>query len=261
MKRLILIAGLLMPAAAQAATPAAAPVPVEISADKSLEWNRSEQTYTARGNVVATQGNATVKSDLLVASYAGAQGETDVTTLTATGHVTVQSPPYTAYGDRAVYNVKTGRAVLTGQGLKAVSTTDTLTARDKIEFISAEDRMVATGDASVTHGTYVVTADTMSAWFTADAQAHRTAKKITASGHVTIKTENETVTGDEAVYDLATQKAVLTGKVLAHQGDSWLEGTRADVDMTTGISQLSGGGNADTGGRVKGVFYPKSKQE
>ncbi len=239
---------------------AAEQAPVEISADKSLEWNRRDKTYTARGNVAAKQGEAVVKSDLLVARYNDANGGTDISTLTATGHVTVQSPPYTAYGDRAVYDVPTGNATLTGNNLKAVSTEDTLTARDKIEFVGKEDRLNAVGGATVTHGTYVVTADTMSAWFIADATGKKTAKKVTANGQVTIKTANETVVGDEGVYDLTTGKAVLTGKVKAHQGDSWLEGTRADVDMKTGISQLSGGGNADTGGRVKGVFYPKSKQ-
>lgn len=63
---------------------------------------------------------------------------------------------------------------------------------------------------------------------------------------------------------------MLTGHVRILQGDSWLEGSRANVDMATGVSQLFADPTAATkapdgtvtpasDGRVKGIFYPKSK--
>ncbi len=138
-------------------------LPVEISAVHSLEWNRAEKTYTAREKVVAIQGTSKIESDTLVAHYSENNGATNITMLKADGHVTVSSPPYIA-------------------------------------------------------------------------------------------------TGDHAVYDLKTGKAVLTGKVRMLEGKNWLEGTRAVVDTKSGISQLFGTGNADTDDRVRGVFYPAEQK-
>lgn len=135
--------------------------PVQISAAKSIEWNRKDKTYTAREKVVAIQGASKIESDTLIARYNEENGATNITTLEADGHVAISLPPYKAFGDHAVYDIKTG-------------------------------------------------------------------------------------------------EAVLTGKVRILQGENWLEGTRAVVDMKTGISRLFGTGNAEKeeDGRVRGVFYP-----
>ncbi len=260
MKKLLLIPAFLFICSNAFADPAAigtSAQPVEISAAKSLEWNRKEKTYTARQNVVVKQGAARMQSDLLTAHYNDDSGMTNISTLNATGNIIISSPPYTAYGDTAVYNVKTGNATLTGKDLRITTDADLLTARDKIEFFSAENRMEASGDATATHGDDTLTADTLEAYFGKDATTGKMAiNKITSHGHITIKTIKETVTGDDGVYDIPTQKAVLRGKVRITQGRNWLEGTRADIDMATGISQLLGSGDAENGNRVKGVFYP-----
>jgi len=234
----------------------APPQPVAISAAKSLEWNRKEKTYTAREKVVVIQGTVRMQSDLLTARYTDDNGMTDISTLEAAGHIVIQSPPYTAEGDAAVYDVITGHAVLTGKNLKITTETDVLTARDKIEFFGAENRMTAVGKATATRGDDTITADALDAYFSRNSAGKMAIDKMTARGHVTVKTARETVTGDDGVYYITTQKAVLTGKVRISQGENWLEGTRADIDMTTGISQLLGGGDADTENRVRGVFYP-----
>jgi lipopolysaccharide export system protein LptA len=83
--------------------------------------------------------------------------------------------------------------------------------------------------------------------------------KVTAQGNVVITTAREKVYGDKGTYNVPAQKAVLTGKVRIYQGKNWLEGTRAEVDMKTGISQLFAETRAE-GGRVKGVFYPKAEK-
>ena len=238
------------------------PLPVEITAAKSLEWNRKAKTYTAREKVIATQGSIRLQSDILIARYNDDNGMTDISILEVEGHVVIKSPPYTATGDKAVYDVKTGNAVMTGKGLKIMTDTDIMTAEDKIEFFRSENRLTATGNATVTRSANgVIGADALSAWFVKDAATGKmTVSSITANGHVVIKTAKETATGDSGVYDVPAQKAVLTGKVKIFQGENWLEGTRADVDMTTGISRLSGEGNLETEGRVKGVFYPTSQK-
>lgn len=234
--------------------------PVEISAARSLEWNRRAKTYTARQNAVAKQGNFQISSDTITARYHDNQGATHIYQMEASNNVVILSPPYTAYGDKAVYDVAEDRATLTGQDLRIVTDTEKLTAKEKVEFFSKENRMVASGGATAERGTDSLKAEKMDAFFAKNADGQLKVDRITAEGGVTIKTEKETVTGDRGDYNIGTKKAVLTGRVKIYQGASWLEGTRAEIDLKTGISQLFAEGNAETEGRVKGVFYPKAAQ-
>jgi lipopolysaccharide export system protein LptA len=233
--------------------------PLEITASKNIEWDRNAKTYSANGDVVAARGNARIKSDTLTAFYTEAGGEADVTRLAARGNVEISSAPYTAHGDEGTYDVKTGDAALAGKDLRIVSGAEYLTARDKIVFSGTENKLTAFGAATAHKDGRTLTSDSLTAWFEKDAQGEMTATRITAGGTVVIKTEKETVTGDTGVYDVKTQTAELSGAVRIVADGGVLEGTRATVDMKTGISRLFAGDSVNTQGRVRGVFYPKKK--
>lgn len=241
--------------------PAASDAPVEISARKSLEWNRKERTYTAREDVLARQGNFEVNCDVLTAAYDAKRGGGSITQMVATGSVVLSSPPYTAFGDKAVYDVAAGTATLTGEELKIRTATETLTARDSVKFFGAENRLTASGNATAARGTDTLKADILNAFFQKDSAGKMFLHRMTATGGVTVRTARETITGDAGVYDVLGKKAVLTGKVRILQGESFLEGTRAEVDLTSGISQLFAAESAGTDGRVRGVFYPGDEKE
>ena len=275
---------------AMAQSPAAAnDAPVEIFADKTLEWDRSKKTYTARGNAIARQGTMQVKSDSLTAHYSGGDAGgsagssaglgSSIDKLTANGGVEISSAPYTAHGSDAVYDIGTGKATLTGKNLKIETPTEHLTARDKIEFDVNQNRLTAMGNATARRGTDSLTSDNLSAFFANGANGKTELQRIIAENPVTVKTARETITGDSGVYDVAAGKATLNGNVRILQSENWLEGTRAEVDLKTGISKLF----ADTpdaavrpalivagvekppadplgDGRVRGVFYPKKKE-
>lgn len=242
------------------ATPAIAQeAPVEISASKTLEWNRKAKTYTARGDAIAKQGAMEVHAAVLTATYSEANGGTDISRLMGSGGVTIISSPYTVTGDQADYDLKTGHAVMTGGDLKIITPTETLTARDNITFDTNQNKLTANGDAVALRGTDTLKADTLSAFFVKGTDGKLTLQKMTANGKVSIKTARETVTGEKGIYDVMAGKATLTGKIIIEQGASRIEGTRAEVDLKTGISQLFAEGTPSTQGRVKGVFYPKAK--
>jgi lipopolysaccharide export system protein LptA len=253
----IFLFSFILPATAQENLPTGSDAPIEISAAKSLEWNRQTQTYTAHKDAHGKQGDFEIFSDTLTAHYTDDKGATSIQKLSAAGNVTIKSPPYTASGEYASYEVDKKYALLTGKDLKIVTPTESLTARDKIEFFGTENRLHAAGGATAVRGTDTLTADNMNAYFQKDTAGEMALQKMTADGNVVIRTSRETVYGDKGVYDIASQKAVLTGKVRILQGENWLEGTRADIDLKTGISQLFAKDNAATEGRVKGVFYPK----
>lgn len=246
--------------------------PLEITADDTLEWHRDSQQYIARGHVVARQGDVTIKADILTADYRDKDGKNfDIYRLTAAGHVIIESRGNNAYGDKAVYNVDQGVAVMTGDDLRMVSsdkgTTQTLTARDSFEYWVNAGRFNALGGAKIIHGADILTADSMTAWLVEGADGKQALDRVEAYNNVVITTPTEVLRGDKGVYSAKTNIAEMQGSVRIERGPNILEGARAEIDLTTNVSKMHGGsavGATGTSGgdtRVRGVFYPGSEKK
>ena len=116
--------------------PAAAPTPVDISANE-MEILDKDKKAIFRGAVDATRGTTNLKSDELTVTYAEIKKpdgttKTDATALDAKGNVTITTPRETITGDWAKYNPQTemlvvggnvklvqGKTVLTGNELQS----------------------------------------------------------------------------------------------------------------------------------------------
>jgi lipopolysaccharide export system protein LptA len=227
--------------------------PIEISADNGIEWNREAQTYTASGNAVAVQGTTELHADQLIATYSSSGNQIDH--VTAEGAVRIMSPSQTAYGDRAEYDQAKRLLVMTGSGLKIVSTEQTVTARDALEYWQDQDALVAKGDVVIlkSDGTKI-DGDQVTSYFRKNAEGKREAFQVKAEGNVRIDTGKEVATCQRAVYDPATRIAVLTGNVVLTQNKNVFRGARAEIDMAKGISRLL----PAEGQRVRTTIQPKS---
>lgn len=277
MKRLFFLTALLASTAAFAQSPAPSnnAQPIEITADKSVEWLRNQNQYVARENVIVTQGTMNIHADLLTADYReGAQSSTEIWQLTAEGNVRIADETNTAYGDKGVYDVTQGIAVLTGKDLKLVSPDQTVTATDRMEYHANTREAKAIGNAKVVRPKDTLTANIITAFFKDDAAAPEPAAaktpasplgggsnldRLEADGNVVIKTPTETLHGQHAIYRADTNTAEITGKVKIERGPNVLEGNRAEVDLDTNISKLFG--SEKEGGRVRGVFFPGSEKK
>ena len=245
-------------------------LPLVITADKTLEWHRNEKIFIARGNAVATQGYNSVSAPVLTAHYiqedskgnskADSQsgGGMKITEVIASdGPVVLTSQTSKAYGDHADYDLIKGYAVMTGDHLKMVSPDQTVTARDKFEYYVDAGRLTAIGQAKVVRQQDTLEGDKIAAILKKDDQGKQVLDTLTADGHVIVTTPTETATGETGIYHSSTNKAQLKGNVKIHRGPNLLEGDRAEVDMTTNVSQIFN--DQASGGRVKGVFYPNSQ--
>jgi lipopolysaccharide export system protein LptA len=75
-------------------------------------------------------------------------------------------------------------------------------------------------------------------------------KTLDATGHVSLKTKEQTATGDRAVFDPKTQILHLTGNVEVVNASGTLNGPELTVNLATQTSTFTG----SKGGRVTGVF-------
>lgn len=200
-------------------------IPLEITADKALEWNQADKSYIARGSAIAQQGDMSVKADMLTAKYKGANNSTsDIHFITADGNVTLVSGKDTATGDKATYDLESGKAILSG-------------ARPKI----------------VQDGGNTLEADLITVWTVNNALDH-----AEATGNVVITGKEQTATSEKATYTASTNIAELIGKVKIKQDVNMLEGDRAELNMTTNVSKMTSQGKS---ARVKGVFYPSASKK
>jgi len=240
--------------------------PIEITADQSLEWDRGNETFYARGKAIATQGDTSIAADTLTANYrSGAGGNgLDIWKFTADNNVTLISGATKAYGDKAIYNLDASTATLTGQGLRLDAPDQTIIARDKFEYFIDKGQLIATGAVKITQRTAngqtnTLTANKVTATL-GNSPKGRTVKKVEALDNVVINTPTETLKGTYGLYNTSAGTAEIRGNVTIKRGPNTLEGARASVDLNTNISTLYGSNNNTENpaknGRVRAVFYP-----
>lgn len=240
--------------------------PIEITADTGLEWNRDSKTYVARGHAVASQNGFSVEADVLTAEYGDEKtGSGSITRLIAEGNVKLVSGENTGFGDRAVYDTLSGKAVLSGKDVKVIGPNLNIAAKDHIDYYAKEGRIVATGRPLVTQVDNTLEADTITAWIwmssdtPPSSQNGQSLKKAEADGNVIIHSGEEISTSQKAFYYGDKNTAELIGSVKIARGPNRVEGDKAELDLTTRISKIVG--TEGKAGRVKGVFFPSATGE
>lgn len=259
--------------------------PIEITARDGIEWDRDAQRYIANGDAVARQGDNTVFGDRLVAWYRTAPGGgTEIYRYEAVGNVRFTTPTQTVEGDRGVFDVASEVVVVTGKALRLRTATDTLTARDSLEYWAQREIAVARGNAMVVSAERRMSADVMTAHFAqgqpaaaprpaTNARNQRTAQRppaaakpddnerrlsrIEAFGNVFVSTPTEIARGDRGIYNMQTGIAQLAGNVRLTRGDNQMAGDFAEVNTNTGISRLLARPSEGGDGRVRGLLAPQ----
>jgi lipopolysaccharide export system protein LptA len=86
--------------------------------------------------------------------------------------------------------------------------------------------------------------------------------RMEAEGAVYYVTPQQRVRSDAAVYDAVADTLVMTGDVVAVQGQNVLRGTRMVIDLKTNHGRMTGGATGrNQASRPRGVFYPSKKTE
>ena len=283
--------------------------PIEVSADHGIEWQQDAQVYIAHGNAMAKRGTTEVHADMLTAHYRpskgtggkgtggkgtadkatgdeGTGGETEIYRLDADGHVTIKGERQTVVGDQAVYDVDQQIGIVTGKALKMTTATDSVTARDSLEWYDQKQIAVARGDAVAVRDVKVIRADVLTAHMTKDKPPPAAGKpdqtvpaaaqakprnaamplgaadessrisRVDAQGHVLVSTQTDVGRGDYGVYNADSGIATLLGNVTVTRGPNTIRGEYAVMDLNNNISRMMAApatpGAAAT--RVEGMF-------
>ena len=260
--RLARLAGLLALAALAAAAPAraqqpgvlpgaAAKTPVEIDA-ANLKWNDAERMATYEGEVVVTQGGATLHAARLrvyldktaksaeaapaVAAPLGAAGSADIRRIEADGPVTVVQKDQIGAGDRGEYDKGKGQIVLDGHVV--LTQGKNVTAGRRLVYRVATRDVVVDGGRERVRSQFEQEAP--QGGTQPPAAPEPAAFPGAGSSREPIRIEANTLQWFDA-----TQRAVYSGAVTAVQGEAAMRATRLTIfvrrDKGAGVS--SGGGD------------------
>ncbi|MBI1385414.1 MAG: hypothetical protein GC150_10930 [Rhizobiales bacterium] len=136
---------------------------------------------------------------------------------------------------------------------------------NRLDVNDAAKTAVFTGNVLAKQGEFSIRSSTLTVYYsdqpspgagqvaTAGPAAGTNVTRIVASGKVLVSNgPDNTATGDEADFDVAAQKIVISGDVVLSQATNVLRGKSLEIDLVSGLSQLKGG-------RISGLFTRTSK--
>jgi lipopolysaccharide export system protein LptA len=170
----------------------------------------------------------------------------------------------------AVALVASGGAA-SARGLSASAKGPVDIAADEAEVQNKACISTWKGNAEALQGDTRLRANLMRAYFEAKAGADQPAAgaapstgncgallKLEAEGAVYYVTPEQRLRGDAATYDASAETVVVTGDVIAVQGQNVLRGTRMVFNTRTGEGHMVGSATGrNQANRPRGVFYPK----
>lgn len=133
---------------------------------------------------------------------------------------------------------------------------------DDLEVFDQENRVVYSGDVNAVRGQARLRADRVEVFFEprrGTGTGFGALRRLEARGDVYYVTPTEVARADFAVYDFEADQIVMTGEVVLTQGCNVSTGQRLVADLETGVSELAG--SAETGDRVRSVFFPDEDTE
>ena len=228
--------------------------PVQIEASHELEWLRKDYKYRATGDVVITQGATVIKAKSAEANYDPQQGPSALTTISVKDDVVITNGDKTIIADEGDYDAIAQVLKLRGSNVTVTGPDLKVTAKNGIDYYTAENKAVAMGNAEVKQKAQTLRAQKITAWFDKNNKLQR----AEANGNVVIVQPGkdggqDIAQADQGTYDIKNNNALLKGHVKLTQGDNHMQGDTATIDLTTGYSTLK---NTNAGGRVRAIFTP-----
>ena len=235
-------------------------MPIEITADNGIEWEKNKKILIASGNAKASRGGITVLAEVLRAYYRKkTTGGTDLYRLEAAGGVKIFSDNESMEGQTAVLDFE--QAILKVDGKKVIykAGPDTITANQQMEYWERQKMAVARGNAVAIHKGKTLRADVLKAHLRKNKTGRSEVYIIEAFNNVLIVSDKDRLRSDSAIYKLESGIATLKKNVSIVREDSILNGDLAEINLKTGISKLltvDSVGSRKERKRVRGLIYP-----
>ena len=223
--------------------------PLEVSADNQLLWDQTKSLYQADGNAIAIRGTQEIAADRLTAYYNDENQTQDITRILAERNVSFADGDMRGTGQRLDYDITLDLYDLQGPKAVIISKDGEARAEKSVSFDRQKGMIYLRGDGSIqlSDGRLLQGEE-----IDITLNEAEDIQVISASGSVFISQEDgRQANADQGTYNAQTGKAILNGNVKIKDGESILNGQKAEIDFNSGISRLLA---SDKGGRVSGIL-------
>ncbi len=129
----------------------------------------------------------------------------------------------------------------------------------KLDYFDKEQKLIYTGNVVATQGDSKLKASVLTIFLApkgtdASASSSNSVQRMLAAGPVVLLQRDQVGTGDNGVYDKASNTVILTGNVTLSQGPNVTKGEKLIYDLHSGQAVVRGGAS----GGVKSMFIPSS---
>ncbi|MEM8877741.1 MAG: LptA/OstA family protein [Pseudomonadota bacterium] len=144
------------------------------------------------------------------------------------------------------------------QGLAVSSDLPVSIDADRLEVFDDQQMALFSGNVKLRQGEVSLQTSTLEVHYSGGAREQQgSITRLEAKGKVLVQSEDQTATGDRAVFDVATRTIRVLGSVVLSQGQNVIRGNELVVDLESGRSRLVAN-RSGQGQRVQGVFMPNS---
>jgi len=146
------------------------------------------------------------------------------------------------------------------QAPQAAPPTPLFISSENFEAFESEGRAVYSGNVNAVRGDARLRADRVEIFFDpGQSGAGGQFNRLAAFGEVYYITPEEVARGDRGEYDVQAEVITLTGDVVLTRGCNVSTGDRLLARVAEGYTELTGGA-AESGGRVRSVFFTEEDQ-
>ena len=209
-------------------------------------FNQEKNILTLQENVVAKdEKDSVVETQKTIYDFTNDYGFGDERVNAEGSWGDLEADGFEYYKAENILVLKGRHIVNTSQGV--------LTAEKETRYFQTEHKSVSLGNVIVRQGDNILYSDKLIAFYSRDNKL----EKAEVYGNVRIITPKGKAYGDRGIYNPKTAKIELLGKVKLEQRGNIINGDKAETDLNTQISRITG--NQKTGGRISGTFYSKRK--
>lgn len=147
------------------------------------------------------------------------------------------------------------------QGLAVSSDLPVSIDADRLEVFDDRQMALFSGNVKLRQGEVSLQTSTLEVYYSGGAREQQgSITRLEAKGKVLVQSEDQTATGDRAVFDVATRTIRVLGSVVLSQGQNVIRGNELVVDLESGRSRLVAN-RSGQGQRVQGVFMPNAVRD
>ena len=132
-------------------------------------------------------------------------------------------------------------------------------ASDSLEVQREDQVAIFRGNVDAAQGDMNLHADTLIVRYDTNSDGGQEISHIEAEGNVFLSSPSETASGDEGIYNVVDGTIELYGSIVLTRGENMIRGDRLELNLKTGRSRVISEASGSAGGRVKGLFIPKSE--